>query len=83
MNVFTDSHKHSMLDERKEHEHRLEEMDEHREHERHLDAMKEAIRVAYQDGQITSDEMELLDRQRASLGVTVEEFRYCYEKIVK
>ncbi len=59
-----------MLDERKEHEQRLEEMEG-------------AIRVAYQDGQITPDEMELLDRQRASLGVTVEEFRYCYEKVVK
>ena len=70
MNVFTDSHRPSL-------------MDEHREHERHLDAMKEAIKVAYQDGQITPDEMELLDRQRASLGVTVEEFRYCYERIVK
>ena len=70
MNVFFDGQKHSMLDERKEHEQRLEEM-------------REAIRVAYQDGQITPDEMQLLDRQRASLGVTVEEFRYCYERIVK
>jgi len=34
-------------------------------------------------GQISSDEMELIDHQRASLGVTVEEFRYCYDKIVK
>ena len=70
MNVFTNSNRHTMRDERKEQEQRLEEM-------------KEAIRVAYQDGQITSDEMELLDRQRASLGVTVEEYRYCFERIVK